>query len=68
MKVIINHNGVPREIEGPFDICIGKEDLDQIYRILKKKRKKGWHFGWINISDPRERTESSPNTKPLKWK
>jgi hypothetical protein len=67
MRIIIEHNGIKREIVGSgFNICGSPEDLDRIADIITRKNPQG--FGWVQIRDPMPDEHSAkPNTPPLPW-
>jgi len=67
MKIIIEHEGTKREINGPFNICIKEKDLITLSNKLNKvrKRKGGFYYGWIKI---KESAEFLANTEPKPWK
>ncbi len=67
MKIAIDHNGIKREIDGPFSICVSGADLARIYRKLRKAHKKGHFYGWIRIKDNGKMDSGTPNTKPTPW-
>lgn len=63
MKLIIEKNGVKREIEGPFALCASESDIVAPIRALER-RGGGWVMGWIDITDFDPPTR---NTTPRKW-
>jgi hypothetical protein len=67
MKIIIEHNGIKRIIEGTgFNICASPEDLKTIAETITSEDPKG--YGWMKIRDPQPDEHSAPsNTKPIPW-
>lgn len=68
MKLIIEKDGVKRELEAPFNLCIASDTIrdlqDQLSLILIDQERKGSGYGWVTIY-PKTRTIS--NTKPIPW-
>lgn len=75
MKLVISHRNTKRKIDGPFDICLTKEDLRGLVSQLlgaiaifeedEKSGRAGFGYGWIHV-----RSEEAPflaNTKPKGW-
>ncbi len=67
MRLILSKDGVKREIEAPFALCISKDDLDLFIDSLRSAR--GLLFTaspkWVQI-DP-SHPGGTPNTMPQKW-
>ena len=64
MKLIISQDGIKREIEGSFDICLSKDDATSLVRKLQAFEPA---YGWLKIfSDFKD--HGGENTRPLKWK
>ena len=71
MKIIISHEGVKRELQTPFRLCMAMDDLDALVESLKRARRMmgDCTFGWMRIDPEGETEDSSPaNTPPLPWK
>lgn len=65
MRIIIEKDGIKRELETPFNICGNREDLERIHKEIQKSGMKT--YGWIRI--PKLDIEPSvPDTSPLPWK
>lgn len=64
MKVIIEHNKTKRKIEGPFNICGSRQDLERIANTINEVFKDGTVYGWVKIHDE---YDSIPNTEPIGW-
>ena len=67
MKIIIEHNGVKRSIEGTgFNICALPEDLRIIAETITREDMSG--YGWVKIRDQKsDEHAAKPNTPPLSW-
>lgn len=70
MKIVIEAEGVKREIRAPLGMCMSQEDAWRLVDILHQ------HFGtrdvpgsspygWVEVHP---RIEQVPNTPPLPWK
>jgi hypothetical protein len=64
MKIIIEYDGVKREIEGPFNICGSAADLRSLSEQLRGFDPDA-SYGWMSIRT----TEASitPNQPPIGW-
>lgn len=62
MKIIIEKDGIKREILGPFNICGSANDLATIVRCIDSENI--ITYGWVKIS---EREPFTPNTPPRAW-
>lgn len=68
-KIIINKDGVSRELETPFAICLSSKDVFQLIEELKSvaatMSASGSPYGWhrIDTSHP----ASGPGGPPRKW-
>ncbi len=55
MKLVIAQGGVKRTIEGPFALCCGLTDMDNLIRELQFVRAgmaaTGGTYGWVRIDD-----------------
>jgi hypothetical protein len=68
MKIIFSKNGIKREIETPFSICVSAADLDVFIQELTRMRAYQGNstYGWLRI-DPSHPSDCQPNTAVLKW-
>lgn len=66
MKLIISHRSIKRELETPFALCIGRDDLDMLIRELQQQMAGMGPYGWIRI-DPSHPADCPPNTRALAW-
>jgi hypothetical protein len=64
MKIIINQDGIKRSLEGPFEICLSKDDLQTLLSCLRH-HEDSHVYGWIVIQDNTVR--STPNSDPIPW-
>jgi len=64
VKVLIQKDGIKREIVGPFRMCLSGGDARSIVRCLSEMADSGCH-GWIDIYD----APAGPLTEgaPLPW-
>ena len=51
MKIIIEHGKTKRIIDGPFNICIGIKELNELKNIIDTTLEGNFNYGWINIED-----------------
>lgn len=68
MKIVIEHKGVKRQIEGNgFNICGSQNDLLAIAEQIRANAE-GMVFGWVKIRDeiPDEHY-AGPNIQPKAW-
>lgn len=67
MKIIIEHKGLKRSIEGTgFNICASPQDLLTIADTIT--RENPTNFGWLKIRDPIPDDHSATKTQiPLAW-
>lgn len=67
MKIVISQQGVKREIEGPFEMCIlDRKSLEALFLILHSKfNDENWHGGWFVVH---EKVDTACNTPPRPWK
>ena len=70
MKLTISSEGVKRELNTPFALCISSKDLGSLIRELQfvhaGMESNNMPFGWVRI-DPSHPCDAPPNTKPLGW-
>ena len=70
MKIIIDHDGVKRQIEGVFGVCGNGNDLKRLAYLIEQRLRdtpdEGRNFfGWIEIFDS---VPMTANTTPGPWK
>lgn len=63
MKLVLDKDGVKREIEGPFKICGSEADMKVLAKCLGLRGEK-FTYGWLDIA---ELADSTVNTPPRKW-
>ena len=69
MNVTIEQDGVKRQIQGPFTICMSREDMAIIFDIFADRlRDDNWSYGWCEIRKPRQPIPCVPNLEPKPWK
>lgn len=66
MKFVFAKDGVKREIEGPFQMCCGINDLKELRRILDVQIERNYAYGWFDVVPPLE-WQAPSNTQPKKW-
>jgi hypothetical protein len=70
MKIILSKDGVKREIETPFAMCIDREDLEALIRSLRELHaamtEMNASYSWIRV-DPSHPCDAPANTPPLPW-
>lgn len=70
MKLILSKDGVKREIETPFALCISPVDMQHLAQELIAQaagmQANGGSYGWVLI-DTGHPDKSPPNTPPRKW-
>lgn len=64
MKIIIEKGKISREIEGAFNICGSKEDLENLALQLNEGLKHDFYYGWIRIHVEQK---LNTNNTPLSW-
>lgn len=64
MKIIIEKGKISREIEGAFNICGSKKDLENLALQLNEGLKHDFFYGWIEIHDIQK---FNANSKPISW-
>ncbi len=50
MNVIIQQNGIKREIAGPFRLCLSRDDARSLTRCIDSMAASGC-YGWVDICD-----------------
>jgi hypothetical protein len=70
MRIILSKDGVKREIETPFAMCISRDDLEDLIRALRELHaamtEMNSSYGWLRV-DPSHPCDAPPNTPPLPW-
>jgi len=74
MRILIEQNGVKREIVGPFAICMGREDAENLVSCVREQLNRHcgddpehrFSYGWIDIVD-KHRAEPTGNLPPMPW-
>ena len=64
MKLVIEAEGVKREIIGPYALCASREDLKLLDAALTRWLSGTSTFGWCDIV---ELPRSTANTPPMPW-
>lgn len=66
MRIIINHGGIKREINGPFSIGGTREDLEMMASSIMSyiNRSPGLVVGWVDIVSL---IPPVPNQSPYDW-
>ena len=65
-QIIVDHKGVKRLIEGPFQICGDRATLRRIAEQIENQLGPDFSYGWIEIWP--EALRSDPNQVPLDWR
>lgn len=78
MKIIIQHKGIARTIDGPFQICGSNQDLSHFCETLTKEiDDTKFSYGWVTINtQPQDNGEfnqiltekSRREGAPLAWR
>ena len=66
MKIIIEYQGVKRQIEGPFEICASGADFKRLREQLSYGCMDEFIYGWVKVRTVE--SESAANTSPIGWK
>jgi hypothetical protein len=75
MKMIIDKDGIKRELEAPFSMCMSRDDLDAFICELRERlavmrdtsdESSGSVHGWFRV-DPSHPSSAPSSTKPLAW-
>ncbi len=71
MKLVLAKDGVKREIEAPFGLCVSSDDLETFIGLLREARavmgSQGASFGWVRIDPSHPADDASDGHPPLKW-
>ena len=65
MKLIINSNGIKREIHGSFSICGSRQDLETLVYFLQRGLREGFSYGWVDVHT--QSINYVPNESPYDW-
>ena len=66
-RLILDKDGVKREIKGPFHMMIDNHTFDIIKKAFEANvTPEGFFYGWLTIHDP-VHCPHSTNTKPIGW-
>jgi len=69
MKIIIEHYGTKRVIEGDgFNICGSAEDLNAIASQIQESVRDSACYGWHEIREKSSDPHLARNEPPLPWK
>ncbi len=67
MKIIINQDGVKRELrDGAFELCADESGWRALRDALAQVESEGWRYGWVTVFE-KPVVEVTPNTKPIPW-
>lgn len=66
VKIIIEHGNTKREINGPFNICGSKQDLNDLKEQLERALQDDFNYGWVEIVEY-IKCDTIANTPPQKW-
>lgn len=68
MKIVISHGKTKRKIEGSFELCLSKADLEdlslQIRQEVARRERDQTSYGWFTI---RDEPKTLINTPPKDW-
>lgn len=65
MKLVIEQDGIKRALEGPFEVCLSKQDAQAIIRCLREAADSQAFYGWVLIHDCNVKRCS--DTAPIPW-
>ena len=52
MRIIIEQGSTKRQLDGPFNICASREDLESLVTQLQAKLVDPvWCYGWIEVAE-----------------
>jgi hypothetical protein len=75
MKMIIDKDGIKRELESPFSLCMSRDDLDAFICELRERLvvmsdtsdgSLGSSYGWFRV-DTSHPASAPSSTMPLAW-
>lgn len=65
-KLVIDFNGLKRELEFPFGLCMSRTDLHHLVEQLQARlRDENWCYGWTHIHAPY--SGPTANQVPIPW-
>ena len=66
MKIIIEFNGIKREIDGPFSICMSSKDVQSLKDAIRPlcDGSDGMTYGWVDVHEILPRKSNVP---PKPW-
>lgn len=69
MRVVITHSTTKRQIDGAFELCGSRADLESIARQIlgHLAASENFSYGWISILPTGDRQASFANTPPKGW-
>lgn len=67
MKLIIAKDGIKREIEGPFDLCLSREVARWLRDQLRQADHDEFHYGWVKVSEEPP-YQGAVNSPPKPWR
>lgn len=72
MKIIIEHRYTKREIVGPFNMLVSKEDLEKMKNVIDNTLRKEFYYGWIEFEEEEKEgriltQKSIIDQPPLPW-
>jgi hypothetical protein len=66
MKIVIEHGKTKRRIDGPWNICGSREDLESLVSQLQRRLSGDpFHYGWVRIED--KPYYGLAETPPVPW-
>jgi hypothetical protein len=66
-KILIEHDGVKRELAYPFNICISRADMEHLVKEFQRAlADEEWSYGWKPVHGP-IRFSTAPGTLPRRW-
>ena len=63
--VVIDFDGIKRELRIPFRICASRETLTYIAKAVNAALARNWSYGWVDITECAK--DSHADTKPIGW-
>lgn len=65
MRIIIDSEGIKREVLGEFTICVDRKTLIALQSSISVIESNEWTYGWIDIRPPMP--PGTKNSKPISW-
>ena len=67
MKIVLEHGATKRIIEGPFNICGSREDLQSLVdQLTLRITHTNFCYGWVPIT-LMQSNPTNANTPPKRW-